>query len=113
MLVRNVVPLLSDGMVVFVDRLGKLVWSGMKGDVAEETGLLPLVVDAIEFDNYCNAFVVSVHNGSEEFHEIELLLSDCLRYADEGRMVNYVAIMHLARRVAQIAETSYAKMIGR
>lgn len=113
MLVRDVLPLLSDGTVVIVDDTDNEVWRGLRHDVPEEKGVLPLNVMLVDYDIFNNEFVVVVDNRCDDFHEIELLLSDCLRYADEGRMVNYVAIMHLARRVAQIAETNFARMIGR
>lgn len=113
MLVRDVLPLLADGTVVIVDDMDNEVWRGLRGDVPEEKGVLTLNVTLVDYDVLNDEFVVVVDNRYDYFHEIELLLSDCMRYADEGRMVNYVAIMHLARRVAQIAETSFARMIGR
>lgn len=106
-------PLLTNGNVVIVDCTDNVMWRGLRWDVPEESGLLPLNVMLVDYDVLNNEFVVVVDNRCDDFHEIELLLSDCLRYADEGRMVNYVAIMHLARRVAQMAETSFARMIGR
>lgn len=113
MLVRDVLPLLADGTVVVVDQMDNELWRGLKSDVPGEKGVLPLNVLLVDYDILENEFVVVAGNRSDDFHEIELLLSECLRYADEGRMVSYVAIMHLARRVAQIAETNFARMIGR
>lgn len=113
MLVREIMPLLSEGLVVVVDPVDREIWRGRRCDVTKEDGVLPLKVLMVDYDLIEEGFVLFVDNDSSDFHEIELLLSDCLRYADEGRTVNYVAIMHLARRVAQVAETSFARMIGR
>lgn len=113
MLVRDVLPLVSYKQVVIVDDLDEVLYRGSARNVLEYSGLLTLNVVSLDYHLYPSEFVMVVYNRDGDFHEIELLLSDCLRYADEGRMVNYVAIMHLARRVAQIAETSFARMIGR
>lgn len=113
MLVRDVLPLLSEGNVVIVDDLDNEVWHGMRSDVAEESGVLPLKVTLVDYDTLNDEFVIWVDNSDDYFHDIELLLSDCLRHADEGRVIGYVAIMHAARQVAQIAETRLAHAIGR
>lgn len=113
MLVRDVLPLLAEDNVIIVDSVDNEIWKGRRCDVPEEAGVLPLKVLMVDYDFIDEGFVVYVDNRCGDFHEIELLLSDCLRYADEGRMVSYVAIMHLARRVVQIAETNFARMIGR
>lgn len=106
-------PLLAVGSVVIVDSMGNEVWRGRTGDVPEERGVLPLSVTMVDYDVLENEFVIAVIERHDGFHEIELLLSDCLRYVGERREINYVAIMHVARRVAKMAETAFARVRGR
>lgn len=113
MLVRDVLPLMPCSQVVIYDKLDEKLYRGSTRNVLECPGLLTLNVVSLDYHLYPNEFVMLVDNRDGDFHEIELLLSDCLRYADGGCMVNYVEIMHLALRVAQIAETNFARMMGR
>lgn len=113
MLVRDVFPMLSEGYACIVDDLDNEIWSGMRRDVAKESGILPLNVTLVDYDTLNDQFVIWVENRDDHFHDIELLLSDCLRCADEGGLSSYVTIMHESRKVAQIAETGFAEAIGR
>ena len=103
-------PLLGKSTVVIVDNNDNEVWRGRTGDVPGEKGVLPLSVTMVDYDVLENEFVIAVIERHDNFHEIELLLSDCLRYVDERREINYVEIMHAARRVAKVAETAFARV---
>lgn len=105
-------PLLGKSTVVIVDNNDNEVWRGRTGDVPGEKGVLPLSVTMVDYDVLENEFVIVADRCSDGFYEIELLLSDCLRYADERRAINYVAIMHAARRVAKLAEIGFARVMG-
>lgn len=111
MLVRDVLPFLYECGLVIVDDMDNEVWRGMRCDVKEDSGVLPLNVTLVDYDTINNQFVIWVDNRDDHFHDIELLLSDCLLRADEGGAFGYLAIMHAARRVAQIAETGFAQAI--
>lgn len=113
MLVRDVLPLLSEGNIIIVDGLDNEVWHGMRSDVSEESGVLLLSVTLVDYDTLNDEFVIWVKNRDEHFYEIELILSDCLRWADEGRVISYVNIAHAGRRIVHLAEVRLAKIMGR
>ena len=116
MLVRDVLPLMRDSNVVIVDDLDYDLWRGKTDEVSDDVGLLTLNVVELRFDNLRYEFVVYVDNRDDYFHDIELLLSDCMSCADESELddlASYVKIMHASRQVSQIAGTGFAHAIGR
>lgn len=112
MLVRDVCSLMLDKKIVIVDKDNNELWNDDWYHLAERKDLIELDVVMIKLDWLHDCYKVYVIERHDDFHEIELLLSDCMRYADEGRMIDYVAIMHAARRVAKMAETAIARVNG-
>ena len=110
MLVRNVIPLMVGQKVAIYDGEDRLEWRGLWIDLSEHEELLDLIVVRIDFDRMRGEFVI-VTDGSPD--EIELLLSECMRHADMLGVIDYLAIMHAARRVASLAEIAVSRIMGR
>ena len=113
MLVTDVLPLLSEGRVDIVDESDNVLWRGLSGDVTEDSGILTLNVTLVDYDELNNEFVICVDNSDDGLHEIEMLLSDCKRHVSVGCAMDYVRIMHNARRIAQLAEIRLSELFGR
>ena len=114
MLMMDVLPLLREWDIIVVDDMNHVLCRGDASEISEMEDMLSLDVVSILYDYRCLRFVLVAQKiTSDSPNEIMTLLSDCKRHVSVGCSMDYVRIMHNARRIAQLAETRLSELFGR
>ena len=114
MLMMDVLPLLRDWEIIVSDDMNHMLCKGDVSEISEMEDMLSLDVVSIWYDHLGLRFVLVAQKiTSDTPNEIMTLLSDCKRHVSVGCSMDYVRIMHNARRIAQLAETRLSELFGR